>query len=273
MKKLHLILLSLNIFWLDGYRMNAIAAPQIHQKNDVITVNDLEQKPLIGHLGKPLGKIITISGTVRQQGLGAKARPSEVLNVEAVDDQTLAQPVTIEFNLFVTAQVAKPVLGQRFKYVGYETGGFTGIPSEAFKFVPVVATTSHQFYTLFQVLQEKMDVVRTKSDLIQFRDRRVQLIGRYVSTTKSAPAITSSQDFKGNYITANIVLEDGTEVPIFSTYNKQSLRSPEEAKAYNGKIVKVVGKINFDSLDQKLNTESLVTLTTFEGIWQYQSTF
>jgi|GEM_PF-6019994 hypothetical protein len=27
----------------------------------------------------------------------------------------------------MTAQVAKPVLGRSFKYVGYETGGFTAL--------------------------------------------------------------------------------------------------------------------------------------------------
>ena len=104
----------------------------------------------------------------------------------------------------MTAQVAKPVLGRSFKYVGYETGGFTGVPQEAFKFVPAVATTSHRFNHSFQVLQEELDIVKTKSDLTRFNNRRVQVIGRYVSHSSPAPAITSSIDFKGTYTTANI---------------------------------------------------------------------
>ncbi|GBO51776.1 hypothetical protein APA_2647 [Pseudanabaena sp. lw0831] len=268
------------IFWFAGQAMQAIAAPQPCQEGNIaptnlmtkasnhFTVTALEQKPLLGHLGQPLGKIITIAGVVRQGELGAKASPREVLSVEVVNDRPLAQPVTIEFNLFVTAQVAKPVLGRSFKYVGYETGGFTGVPQEAFKFVPAVATTGHRFNTYFQVLQEELDVVKTKSDLAQFDNRRVQVIGRYVSHSRPAPAITSSLDFKGTYTTANIVLEDGTEIPIYPTYLKQSLRSPEEVKTYDGKIVKVVGQINLDR-EQKLNPNQQTTLTTFDGIWQY----
>ncbi|BBC27021.1 hypothetical protein [Pseudanabaena sp. ABRG5-3] len=273
MKKFHLILLTtLNMCWLDGQIMQAIAAPQNHREGDSITVTDLGQKPLLGYLEQPLGKIITIAGVVRQERSGAKSSPRDVLSVEVVNDRPLAQPVLIEFNLFMTAQVAKPVLGRPFKYVGYETGGFSGVPAEAFKYVPAVSTTSHHFHTFFQVLHEELDIVKTKSDLMQFNDRRVQVIGRYVSRTRPAPAITSSIDFKGNYITANIVLEDGTEVPIFPTYNKQSLRSLAEVKAYDGKIVKVVGKINLDR-DQQLNPDQRITLTTFDGIWQYQPTF
>ncbi len=284
MKKLHLIFLSLSIFWFEGQAIIAIAAPQPCQEGNIaptnlmtkvsnhLAVTDLERKPLLGQLGQPLGKIITISGVVRQRALGAKASPSDVLSVEAVNDRPLAQPVTIEFNLFMTAQVAKPVLGRSFKYVGYETGGFTGIPQEAFKFVPAVATTGHRFNTSFQVLQEELDVVKTTSDLAQLNNRRVQVIGRYVSHSNPAPAITSSIDFKGNYTTANIVLEDGTEIPIYPTHLKQSLRSPEEVKAYDGKIVKVVGQIDLDQ-DQKLNPNQQTTLTTFDGIWQYQSQF
>jgi hypothetical protein len=51
----------------------------------------------------------------------------------------------------------------------------------------------------------------------------------------------------------------------------QSL-TPEEVKAYDGKIVKVVGQISRD-LDQKLNPSQSITLTAFDGIWQYQSKF
>jgi hypothetical protein len=282
MKKLHLILLSLTIFWFEGQEILTLAAPQPCQESNIaptnlmtkvsnhLTVTDLEKKPLLGQLGQPLGKIITIAGVIRQGELGAKASSRDVLSIEAVNDRPLAQPVTIEFNLFMTAQVAKPVLGRSFKYVGYETGGFTGIPQEAFKFVPAVATTGYRFNTSFQVLQEELDIVKTKSDLAQFNNRRVQVIGRYVSHSIPAPAITSSIDFKGTYTTANIVLEDGTEIPIYPTHLKQSLRSPEEVKAYDGRIVKVVGQISLEQ-DQKLNPDQIIALTTFDGIWQYQS--
>jgi hypothetical protein len=282
MKKLHLILLSLPIFWFGGQGMQAIAAPQPCQEGNIaptnlmtkvsnhLTVTDLEKKSLLGQLGHPLGKIITIAGVVRQRALWSKASPSDVLSVEAVNDRPLAQPITIEFNLLMTAQVAKPVLGRSFKYVGYETGGFTGIPQEAFKFVPAVATTGYRFNTSFQVLQEELDVVKTKSDLARFNNRRVQMIGRYVSHSRPSPAISSSINFKGTYTTANIVLEDGTEIPIYPAHLKQSLRSPEEVKTYDGKIVKVVGQLSLEQ-DKNLNPNKIIALTAFDGIWQYQS--
>ena len=41
---------------------------------------------------------------------------------------------------------------------------------------------------------------------------------------------------------------------------------------HDGKIVKVFGKITLDR-NQNLNPDQQITLTTFDGIWQYQSTF
>jgi hypothetical protein len=232
-----------------------------------VSVADLNQQQPIGQLGHPLGKIMTISGIIRQGELSAKSPVHLVLSVEAANDSPLAQPVTIEFNLFMTAQVAKPLFGQSFKYVGYETGGFTGVPAEAFKYLPAIATTSHQFNTSFQVLDEKLDIVKTKSDLIRYDDRRVKIIGRYVSHSRKAPAEnTGIIGFKGTYLTANIRLEDGTEIPVFPTYNKMSLRSTQEAKAYEGKTITVVGKIQIDR-DRTLNPHQRSTFVSIDGIW------
>jgi hypothetical protein len=43
------------------------------------------------------------------------------------------------------------------------------------------------------------------------------------------------------------------------------LRSLEEVKAYDGKVVKVVGKINLDR-DQNLNPDQRITLTTLDSM-------
>jgi hypothetical protein len=96
MKNFYLILLTtLNICWLDGQIMQAIASPQTYREGDAVTVADLEQKSLLGYLGQPLGKIITITGVVRQERSGAKSSPRDVLSVEAVNDRLLPQPVAM----------------------------------------------------------------------------------------------------------------------------------------------------------------------------------
>jgi hypothetical protein len=281
MKTLYLPILSLSIFAVAGKAIPAIATPQssvvtksqptahansMQKSSSYCTANDQQ---IVGHLGHPLGKIVTISGKVRQAGVGSKSL-QDVLFVEVVNGIRLAQPVEIEFDLFVTAQVPKPLLGRSFSYVGYETGGFTGIPSAAFKYVPAVATTDYRFTTSFQILREELDVVKTKADLIRFKDRRVVAIGRYQSHTRQAPDRAGIIGFKGNYITANIVLEDDTEIPIYPTYLKQSLRSPDEVKAFEGKIVKAIGLIQTETAP---SSESRIAFIGLDGIWHYQANF
>jgi hypothetical protein len=98
---------------------------------------DFTRQPPIGELGQPLGKVTTISGVIRQAALGAKASKLDlVLSIETVNNRPLSKPVTMPFQIFETAKVVQPFLGQTFRYVGYETGGFTGVPAEAFKLVP-----------------------------------------------------------------------------------------------------------------------------------------
>ncbi len=123
---------------------------------------------------------------------------------------------------------------------------------------------------------EELDTVRNKSDSIKFLDRRtspseyrrVRVIGKYkVETSKPAPGSTGDPNFQGTYTTASIVLIDGTEIPIFPTYQKQSLRSPEEVKIYAGKIVHVIGRIELKA-DRPGSTNSTQSMmfTSFDFI-------
>ncbi|CAN1209335.1 hypothetical protein TUMEXPCC7403_03865 [Tumidithrix helvetica PCC 7403] len=234
------------------------------------SVDALNQTPPIGALGVPLGSIVTISGSVSQNLQGSKSdRLDLALTVERVNERPLPKPVIIPFQLFMTAQVSQPVLARKFRYVGYETGGFTGIPSEAFQFVPAVASTSHVFRTNFQILQEDLGVVKNKADLIRLNTQRVRLIGRYISRSSPAPEYSNSISRKPvPYIRANIVLADGTEVSIFSPYLKQSLRSPTEVKEFEGKTVEAVGQIQIDP-DRQLNPQQSSALS-LDGLWLYQ---
>lgn len=119
-----------------------------------ITISELNKLQVIGWLGQPLGKIVTIEGVVtddyyRKMKVDAG---QTLLRVQAVDGKKLPgeQIVTV-----LSAGVEKPKVGSKFKYIGYETGGFTGVPREAFRYMqPVVATTGYYFTTDFVVVRE-----------------------------------------------------------------------------------------------------------------------
>jgi hypothetical protein len=232
------------------------------------SVKDFDRTPPIGVLGYPLGQITTISGVV-QQGDSKSTSSDLLLKVEAINDRPLPKPVLIPFTVFETAQIAKPILGQSFRYMGYETGGFIGVPAEAFKLVPAVATTNHHFESIYQILREDLKQVKTQADLVQFNGQRVQVIGKYVVTDrrKPNPANTGIIGFKGEYIRATIELADGTRIALFSPDNKQSLRSIDEVKTYEGKTVSVVGKIQMQLESRRSPTERINILTTIDGIW------
>jgi hypothetical protein len=234
------------------------------------SVTNFDRTPPIGVLGYPLGQITTISGVVQQAALDTKSTSSDLLlKVEAINDRLLPKPVLMPFTVFETAQIAKPILGRSFRYMGYETGGFTGVPSAAFKLVPAVATTNHHFEAMYQILREDLKQVKTQADLVQFNGQRVQVIGKYVVTDrqKPNPANTGIIGFKGEYIRATIELADGTRIALFSPDNKQSLRSIDEVKTYEGKTVSVVGKIQMQLESRRSPTERINILTTMDGIW------
>jgi hypothetical protein len=124
---------------------------------------------------------------------------------------------------------------------------------------------------------EKLDVAKTKADLLKFidssasakGDRRVQIVGKYVVTHTWDPRINSNTiEFKGTYQQAGIELVDGTLVPLIPPYNKLSLRSADEVKTYSGKFVKVVGRIELQ-LNSPVSKNSVMSLmlTSVDGIW------
>jgi hypothetical protein len=237
---------------------------------------DFTRQPPIGELGQPLGKVTTISGVIRQAALGAKASKLDlVLSIEAVNNRPLPKPVTMPFQIFETAKVVQPFLGQTFRYVGYETGGFTGVPAEAFKLVPAFATTGHHFETVYQILQEDLAAVKTKADLMRSNDRPVQIVGKYVATPKPRPTsananevdpITNQPFVKSNYATVNIELADGTLVPLFSPLNKLSNRPAEEVKDFDGKLVSIVGLLARQPIDSGVKPKSTIAIVRMDRI-------
>jgi hypothetical protein len=255
---------------------NLAITPQPLFSMPTAKTTDFNQQPPIGELGQPLGKITTIAGTVRQAALGAKASKLDlVLSVEAVNDHFLPKPVTIPFQIFETAKVVKPTFGQAFRYVGYETGGFTGVPAEAFKWVPAFATTGHRFATVYQILHEELKLVKTKTDLIRSNDRRVQIIGKYLATPKQPMTrnnanvvnpITGNPMSKVSNTSVSIELADRTLVPLFSPLNKLSNRPTQEVKEFEGKMVSIIGLLGSQPNSSSNQPEASISIVRMDRI-------
>jgi hypothetical protein len=122
-----------------------------------IHVSRLNRSKVIGSLGYALGGIIVIEGVVADESYtGRKADAGELLlRVQAVNGKPLNEEVIFAFRPFLGASIKSPPVGARFKYTGYETGGFSGIPEKAFAYVPRVQATGYNFSTTFVVLRDE----------------------------------------------------------------------------------------------------------------------
>ena len=123
-----------------------------------ISVSDLTEQPVVGWLGHPLGKIVTIEGLIADEDYRKmKVDLGHILlRVQTVNGKPLKEEEIFHFEPFRWAEVEKPKVGAKFKYTGYETGSFTGVPAEAFKYVPPVATTGYGFTTSFVILRDEL---------------------------------------------------------------------------------------------------------------------
>ena len=130
---------------------------QVSRTSDTIHVSTLSRARVIGELGWPLGEIVTIEGiasdgayTRKKSDLGAV-----VLRIRAVNGKPLKSEIVLHFLPFQGAPINAPSAGAEFKYVGYETGEYAGVPEKAFNYVPRAATTNYGFTTSFVVLRNE----------------------------------------------------------------------------------------------------------------------
>jgi hypothetical protein len=104
-------------------------------------------------------------------------------------------------------------------------------------FVPIESTHSQEANNQ-QADKTELGLVKNRADLIRLSGKKVKLVGHYTAKIwKTSPSTTGNPDFRGLYIKSQIVLEDGTEVSIFPSWNKQSLRSKRSISRlkYDGK--------------------------------------
>jgi hypothetical protein len=131
-------------------------ADKVPEKTKSITVGELSNLEVIGGLGHPFGKIVTIEGVVADEDyrklkgdLGHR-----LLRIHSVDGKKLAEEQIFHFSPFA-ADLEKPKVGSKFKYIGYETGGFNGLPTKAFDYVGLIAIPGYGFKTEFVVLRDE----------------------------------------------------------------------------------------------------------------------
>ena len=121
-----------------------------------IHISQLNRRKVIGSLGHPLGTVVTVEGIAADESYTRrKADAGEtLLRVQTVNGKALRREVILNFHAYEGTENKNPFAGMRFKYIGYETGGFSGIPEAAFAYVPRVATSGYHFSTSFVVLRD-----------------------------------------------------------------------------------------------------------------------
>jgi hypothetical protein len=126
-----------------------------------VSVAELNQLQVIGWLGQPLGKVVTVEGVVADATFErSKAQVGQtLLLIQAVDGKQLPERVVYCFDGAVR-DIEEPKAGSRFKYIGYETGGFTGKPARAYDYLPShnITSCSAGFYfrTEFVILRDEL---------------------------------------------------------------------------------------------------------------------
>jgi len=111
---------------------------------------------VIGSLDRPLGEVVTIEGIVADETYTKRKQDAGeiLLRVQAVNGKALKREAIFPFHHYEGTQMKRPSAGMRFKYLGYETGGFSGLPEAAFVYIPRVATSGHYFTTSFVILRD-----------------------------------------------------------------------------------------------------------------------
>jgi hypothetical protein len=121
-----------------------------------IRAGELNTRGVLGDLGHPLGTVVTVEGVVADENYRMRKEDGgeTLLRIQKVNGKALKNEVVFRFRCFRFVEVKKPAAGSKFRYVGYETGEYTGIPPEALKAARVVVQTKgYAFETSFLVLR------------------------------------------------------------------------------------------------------------------------
>lgn len=123
-----------------------------------ISLQELQERGVVGPLGRRLGTIVEITGVAVANTSRAKAEadlPFQ-LRLNTLDGKPLKESVIYPFVRASTElTLVAPAVGDSFHYVGYESGGFGGSPEGEFHYVAPRTTTGYSFESWFVVLAVK----------------------------------------------------------------------------------------------------------------------
>jgi len=120
---------------------------------------------LIGKLHVPLGEVVTVEGVV-VEGPYKGYEGGFNLRVQRIQGKTTQEDIQIPISPFFYKwgekatvggnALPKIEMGKTYEMEGYETGGYTGVPSEVFrKGAVIIQTTNHYFREVFTVTKAK----------------------------------------------------------------------------------------------------------------------
>ncbi len=108
---------------------------------------------LIGPLGKPLGEVLTVTGTVRQEE--DTHQRLIYLEVTELNGVPLKKPVKMNAHPWQWGSNIKELKpGQQMTVRAYQDGGMTGHPHQAMLETGPIQTTGYTFSTWLVVLKE-----------------------------------------------------------------------------------------------------------------------
>lgn len=119
-------------------------------KRTMIHVKTLQPGNVIGRLGAPLGKVITVAAEIVD---GNTLKRKAMMGVWMLRIKRVGEQTSNELMLVEGVELPK-THGASIKLIGYETGQFIGTPSEAFKHIPAIATRGFSFETHFVALKK-----------------------------------------------------------------------------------------------------------------------
>jgi hypothetical protein len=120
-----------------------------------VTVEDIKiPGGVLGKLSLPLGTVVKLDGKIQSLPDSHPKSDEEFdwLLVDSVNGVTPKTPIPVGLRWFGPSEKAN--LRGRVSVVGYETGGFVGVPSAAFSYIPVVGSTGFHFETYFMVIKK-----------------------------------------------------------------------------------------------------------------------
>ena len=126
------------------------------KKEKPIPIDEVRKRGILGDLGHPLGTIVRVEGEViAWEGKYGKASESEtLLHMETVNGTKLEQGVIFFYR---GAEADKPKVGDKLKYIGYETGRFEGlVKGNELHRGDLVAGVAFGFVRRFDILKDEL---------------------------------------------------------------------------------------------------------------------